>query len=101
MTNTTARCDHIVALIDACLAEVEASALPAAVTALFSDRLNDDRGQRHGLGRTSGECVSEVELGRQTDQFDLRADAQFGVGVGQVSLDRPLANEQTLSDLLG
>jgi hypothetical protein len=35
MTNTTARCDHIVALIDACLAEVEASALPAAVTALF------------------------------------------------------------------
>jgi hypothetical protein len=24
MTNTTARCDHIVALIDACLAEVEA-----------------------------------------------------------------------------
>jgi len=25
MTNTTARCDHIVALIDACLAEVEAT----------------------------------------------------------------------------
>jgi hypothetical protein len=35
MTNTTARCDHIVALIDACLAEVEASRLPAAVTAFF------------------------------------------------------------------
>jgi hypothetical protein len=25
MTSTTARCDHIVALIDACLAEVEAT----------------------------------------------------------------------------
>ena len=29
MTNTTARCDHIVALIDACLAEVEATQRPA------------------------------------------------------------------------
>jgi hypothetical protein len=35
MTNTTARCDHIVALIDACLAEMEASPLTAAVAAFF------------------------------------------------------------------
>jgi hypothetical protein len=29
MTNTTARCDHIVALIDACLAEMEDSVVSA------------------------------------------------------------------------
>ena len=32
MTNTTARCDHIVALIDACLAEVEATQMQASIT---------------------------------------------------------------------
>jgi hypothetical protein len=32
MTNSTARCDHIVALIDACLAEVEATQQKSPVT---------------------------------------------------------------------
>jgi hypothetical protein len=32
MTNSTARCDHIVALIDACLAEVEATQQQGPVT---------------------------------------------------------------------
>jgi hypothetical protein len=35
MTKTTARCDHIVALIDACLAEVEATQQPAAITGSY------------------------------------------------------------------
>jgi len=35
MTNSTARCDHIVALIDACLAEVEATQQQGPVTGTF------------------------------------------------------------------
>ncbi|HEY2304000.1 MAG TPA: hypothetical protein VGH66_19030 [Acidimicrobiales bacterium] len=35
MTGSTARCDHIVALIDACLAEVEATRAAAPVTEMF------------------------------------------------------------------
>jgi hypothetical protein len=35
MTGSTARCDHIVALIDACLAEVEGTRAAAPVTEMF------------------------------------------------------------------